>query len=104
MSAGPTLGGRPTDAKSSRSPYAWGETPLAVDLERAACPRPALETVFLVHSETSTGVVADIQALAAAAKEAGALVVVDAVSSLGAVPLETTRGDSTWSSPARRKH
>ena len=45
--------------------------------------------VFLVHSETSTGVVADVQALAAAAKEAGALVVVDAVSSLGAVPLET---------------
>ena len=45
--------------------------------------------VLLVHSETSTGVVADIQALAAAAKEAGALVVVDAVSSLGAVPLET---------------
>ena len=44
--------------------------------------------VFLVHSETSTGVVADVQALAAVAKEAGALVVVDAVSSLGAVPLE----------------
>src|SRR5262249_43399869 len=34
-------------------------------------------------------VVADIQSLAAAAKEAGALVVVDAVSSLAAVPLET---------------
>src|SRR5205823_7812259 len=45
--------------------------------------------VYLVHSETSTGVVADVQALAAVAKEAGALVVVDAVSSLGAVPLET---------------
>ncbi len=43
----------------------------------------------LVHSETSTGVVADVEALAAAAKEAGALVVVDAISSLGAVPLET---------------
>jgi aspartate aminotransferase-like enzyme len=42
-----------------------------------------------VHSETSTGVVADVQALAAVAKEAGALVAVDAVSSLGAVPLET---------------
>jgi len=42
-----------------------------------------------VQSETSTGVVADIQAIAAAAKEAGALVVVDAVSSLGAVPCET---------------
>jgi aspartate aminotransferase-like enzyme len=44
--------------------------------------------VFLVHSETSTGVVADVQALGAVAKEAGALVVVDAVSSLAAVPLE----------------
>src|SRR5947199_101972 len=45
--------------------------------------------VWLVHSETSTGVVADVQALAAVAREAGALSVVDAVSSLGAVPLET---------------
>ena len=47
------------------------------------------KVVFLTQSETSTGVVADVQALAAAAKEAGALVVVDAISSLGAVPLET---------------
>src|ERR1044072_5724838 len=45
--------------------------------------------VYLTHSETSTGVVCDVQALAAVAKEAGALVVVDAVSSLGAVPLDT---------------
>ncbi len=44
---------------------------------------------MLVHSETSTGVVADVQALARVTREAGALVVVDAVSSLGAVPLET---------------
>jgi serine---pyruvate transaminase len=68
--------------------YAWGETPSPSDVERRLAETGA-ETVFLVHSETSTGVVADIQALAAAAKEAGALVVVDAVSSLGAVPLET---------------
>ena len=47
------------------------------------------KAVFLTHSETSTGVVADLQALAAAAKPSGALVVVDGVSSLGAVPLET---------------
>src|SRR5207245_3787870 len=43
----------------------------------------------LTLSETSTGVVADVQVLTAVAREAGALVVVDAVSSLGAVPLET---------------
>ena len=46
------------------------------------------KAVFLTHSETSTGVVVDLQALAAAARPSGALVVVDAVSSLGAVPLE----------------
>jgi aspartate aminotransferase-like enzyme len=45
--------------------------------------------VYLVHSETSTGVVTDVQALTDVAKEAGSLVVVDAISSLGAVPLET---------------
>ena len=66
--------------------YEWGETPSPDDVaERARGARYAT----LVHSETSTGVVADLQPLAAAAKEAGALVVVDAVSSLGAVPVET---------------
>src|SRR5215813_6609382 len=68
--------------------YAWGETPDADDL-RARLAEQEARAVWFVQSETSTGVVADVQALAAAAKEAGALVVVDAVSSLGAVPCET---------------
>ena len=41
----------------------------------------------MTQSETSTGVVADVQALSAAAGDA--LVVCDAISSLGAIPLET---------------
>jgi aspartate aminotransferase-like enzyme len=65
----------------------WGEIPEPDDLRRAL--DGDVKVVYLVHSETSTGVVADVQALTAAAKEAGALVVVDAVSSLGAVPVET---------------
>jgi aspartate aminotransferase-like enzyme len=68
--------------------YAWGETPDADDLRARLGERQA-KAVWLVQSETSTGVVADVRALAAVAKEAGALVVVDAVSSLGAVPCET---------------
>jgi aspartate aminotransferase-like enzyme len=44
--------------------------------------------VLLTQSETSTGVIQPIEELAAAASEAGALVIVDAVSSLGAVPFE----------------
>jgi serine---pyruvate transaminase len=68
--------------------YAWGETPQPDDL-RSRLAETGAEVVVVVHSETSTGVVADIQALARVAQDAGALVLVDAVSSLGAVPLET---------------
>src|SRR5204862_7135627 len=67
---------------------AWGETPDADDVRARLRERQA-QAVWVVQSETSTGVVADVRALAAAAKEAGALVVVDAVSSLGALPCET---------------
>ena len=69
--------------------YEWGETPVAEDLSQRLRELGGAKVVFTTHSETSTGVVADVQGLAAAAKDAGALVVVDAVSSLGAVPLET---------------
>jgi len=68
--------------------YEWGETPDPDDLRARLREREA-KAVWVVHSETSTGVVADVQALAAAAREGGALVVVDAVSSLGALPCET---------------
>ena len=68
--------------------YPWGETPRPEDL-RARLAEARAEVVMLVHSETSTGVVADVEALAGVAREAGALTVVDAVSSLGAVPVET---------------
>jgi len=68
--------------------YEWGETPDPADVRARLADRSA-KAVWLVQSETSTGVVADMQSLAAAAKETGALVVVDAVSSLGAIPCET---------------
>ena len=68
--------------------YSWGETPQPDDL-RSRLDESGADVVVVVHSETSTGVVADVQALARVTREAGARVVVDAVSSLGAVPLET---------------
>jgi serine---pyruvate transaminase len=71
----------------------WGETPEPEDLRSALVDAGDVKVVYLTHSETSTGVVCDVQALAAVAKEAGALVVVDAVSSLGAVPLESDLWD-----------
>ena len=68
--------------------YAWGEVPTVEDAAARLHEREAT-IVFLTHSETSTGVVIDPQPFAAAASEAGALSVVDAISSLGAVPVET---------------
>jgi aspartate aminotransferase-like enzyme len=68
--------------------YEWGETPDPDDVRSRLQERPA-KAVWVVQSETSTGVVSDVQALARVAAEAGSLIVVDAVSSLGAVPCET---------------
>jgi len=68
--------------------YAWGEIPSADEVAARLREREAT-AVFLTHSETSTGVVSDLHAFAPVVREAGALSVVDAISSLGAVPLET---------------
>jgi aspartate aminotransferase-like enzyme len=68
--------------------YAWGETPRAEDV-RARLEETGAEVAFIVHSETSTGVVSDVESIARACRDAGAAIVVDAVSSLGAVPVET---------------
>jgi serine---pyruvate transaminase len=46
-----------------------------------------IAVVFTTFSETSTGVVNDIQALAEVAHRHGALIAVDAVSALGAIPV-----------------
>lgn len=69
--------------------YEWGEVPAADDVAARLTELGGAKAVFLTHSETSTGVVCDLQAIAGAVNEHGAISVVDAVSSLGAVPLET---------------
>ncbi len=76
-------------AEVERVQYGWGEIPAAEDVAARLGELGGAKAVLITHSETSTGVVCDLQALAAAASEAGSLCVVDAVSSLGAVPLET---------------
>ena len=77
-----------TAATSCRSHTRGGRGPAPTTCGRALDESGA-GTVLLVHSETSTGVVCDLEPLLAACAEAGALSIVDAVSSLGAVPLET---------------
>jgi aspartate aminotransferase-like enzyme len=65
--------------------YEWGRRIDPADVA-AALAEHAVKAVLLTHSETSTGVIQPIRELARVANEAGALVVADVVSSLGAVP------------------
>jgi aspartate aminotransferase-like enzyme len=65
----------------------WGNRVEPADLERVLAENAGVEVVFTTLSETSTGVVNDIQALTEVAHAAGALIAVDAVSGLGAVPI-----------------
>src|SRR5262245_41418086 len=69
--------------------YEWGETPSPQDLAVRLAELGGATAVLVTQSETSTGVVCDVREFATAAKEAGALIAVDAISSLGAVPCET---------------
>ncbi|HWJ68230.1 MAG TPA: alanine--glyoxylate aminotransferase family protein [Nocardioides sp.] len=65
--------------------HTWG-TPVDPERVLAAHPRPAI--VAAVHAETSTGVRSDIAALGAAVHEStDALLVVDAVTSIGGIEL-----------------
>ena len=68
----------------------WGR---AVDPARVreAIARQRAEVVCVVHAETSTGVRNPIAEVARAAHDAGAIVIVDAVTSLGGHPFEMER-------------
>ena len=65
--------------------YDWGRAVQPEDV-RAAIQEAPTKAVLMQHSETSTGVIHDVEAVGEVTKEAGALLVVDVISSLGAVP------------------
>ncbi len=68
-------------------PYGKAVDPQAV---AAALRRePGVAAVFATHSETSTGVLHDLEAIAAIVRQTPALLVADAITSLGVVDLPT---------------
>ena len=50
---------------------------------------PPLRGVMITHNETSTGVTNPVAEIAPAVRQAGALLLVDCVSSMGAIPFRT---------------
>jgi aspartate aminotransferase-like enzyme len=71
----------------------WGNRVEPEQLERVLAESPGVDVVFTTLSETSTGVVNDVRALAEVAHRHQALLVVDAVSGLGAVPVAQDEWD-----------
>src|SRR2546428_304431 len=87
--------------------YEWGQAARAEDVRQALAEHPDVTAVVVTHNETSTGVTNPLEEIARAVREArtspspaarervgpqvrgeGILILVDAVSSLGAIPVE----------------
>ena len=64
----------------------WGRRVEPAALDEQLAQHDGVEVVFTTFSETSTGVVNDVRELTEVAHRHGALIAVDAVSGLGAVP------------------
>jgi serine---pyruvate transaminase len=65
----------------------WGNKVDPADLDRVLAEHEGASVVFTTLSETSTGVVSDVRELAEVAHRHGALIAVDAVSAVGAIPV-----------------
>ncbi|MEZ9246679.1 alanine--glyoxylate aminotransferase family protein [Vibrio lentus] len=65
----------------------WGKPVSVEKVKKALEENPDAVAVAFVHAETSTGALSDAQAISAVARQFDALSIVDAVTSLGGVPL-----------------
>jgi len=74
------------DANVLTVPY--GQVVSAAQVEQALAADPAVKAVFVQASETSTGAAHDIKGMAAAVAKTNAILVVDAITGLGTMPLD----------------
>jgi len=74
----------------TRLEHAWGAAASPYALREALRANPDVKVVYLTHNETSTGITNPIAKLAAVVhEESEALILVDSVSGMGALPFET---------------
>jgi aspartate aminotransferase-like enzyme len=79
--------GEAYEADVVRHEPGWGTRLDAGEIDRLLAGRPDVDLVYATLSETSTGVVHDVRALAEVARTHDAMLVVDAISGLGAAEL-----------------
>jgi aspartate aminotransferase-like enzyme len=77
------------DANVLTVPYGDAVSPQM--LEAALAADPAVKGVFVQASETSTGAAHDVEAMGRAVAKTGAIMVVDAITGLGTMPLDIDR-------------
>src|SRR4030067_1129850 len=63
--------------------FEWGKAADPDAVKKALKDNPGVKAVLVTHNETSTGVTNDMAAISRVVKEAGKLLVVDAISRLG---------------------
>ncbi len=68
--------------------YEWGQVAKAADVAKALDEDPDIKAVFMQHSETSTGIVNNAEPVAREVSKRGKLMVLDAISSAGAVDIK----------------
>lgn len=86
----------------------WGQAADPDQVRAILDEEPGIKAVLVTHNETSTGVTNPLEAIARVVKAAGKLLLVDGVSSVGSIPLETdawgcdvvvTASQKSWMAP-----
>jgi len=67
----------------------WGKAVNPQEIEKRLKANPKIKAVFITLCETSTGVTVDVEAIGKIVKDTSAVLVVDAISGLGAIDLKT---------------
>ncbi len=75
--------------KVQKLEFEWGKPVEPEAVKKALQADPDIKVVLLTHNETSTGVTNDVKAIAAVVKSAGKLIVVDSISGIPALDLQT---------------
>jgi len=75
-------------AENVRLDVPWGEAVTADQVAAALKAHPEISVITVVHSETSTATACDIQTIAKVVADSDALLLVDGITSVGAMPVK----------------
>lgn len=70
----------------ARLPIEWGYGAKPGDVQKALDADRAIDTVIVVHSETSTTALSDIAGIGKLTRDRGAILIADGITSIGAIP------------------